>query len=373
MHSDGQCLPDRERYGKSGKEACMMKVSKKVIGKLEKCYSVAPLHYAGEDHVLVAAEKVNRCLLFDRDGNEEDVVWSEPGGVMTMVQVPGSDGQFLATHKFYSPNDSKEAQIVIVTPKAKGNWEVRTLVNLPHVHRFDILRRNGVSYLIACTLKSGHEYKDDWSMPGKVYAAVLPEDMSDVDEANPLKLKVIRDNMLKNHGYYRNLENGTEEAVISCDSGVFLFTPPENPKDEWEIRQLLDTAASDAVLVDLDGDGEEELAVLSPFHGPVIRFYKRGEHGFQCVYEYEKQAEFTHAIFGGTLCGRPAVVIGHRQGARNLLAFTWNAVEKRYEVQILDEDCGPANVMHYTHNGNDVIISTNREIDEIAMYTLSQE
>lgn len=350
-----------------------MKVEKKIISDLTKCYSIAPLRYKDSEHILVAAEKVERCLLFDLDGNQEETIWSEPGGVMTMVQVPGTDGQFLATQKFYSPNDSKEAKIVIVTPDLKGNWEVRTLAALPHVHRFDILVRGGVRWLIACALKSGHAYQDDWSMPGTVYAAVLPEDLSLYNEDNQLELTVIKDNMLKNHGYYRVMEEGVPTGLISCDSGVYQFIPPALAGEQWEIRHLLKEAASDAVLVDMDGDGEKELVVLSPFHGEHIYIYKKQNDVFKKVYQYEKPAEFTHSIFGGTLCGKPAAVIGHRQGERNLLAFTFDAECKDYRAQILDHDCGSANVYKYTKDGKDRIISTNREIDEVAIYTLEEE
>lgn len=347
-----------------------MQAEKKVIEHLTKCYSIAPLKFHGEDHFLVAAEKVDRCLLFDHEGRLEDTVWTGPGGVMTMVQVPDTNGQFLATHKFYSPNDSREAKIVIVTPVKKGDWEVRTLADLPHVHRFDILKRNGVCFLLACTLKSGHEFKEDWSSPGRVYAAVLPENLNDFDEEHQLNLTMIKDDMLKNHGYYRVEEEGVETGIISSDSGVYQFIPPSEKNGDWEIRKLLDTAASDAVLVDFDEDGEKELAVLSPFHGECITVYKKKEGRFLKVYEYEKPAEFIHAIYGGMLCGRPALVVGHRKGERNLLAFTWNKGTGQYECTVLDRDCGPANVFHYTKAGEDILISANREIDEIAMYTI---
>lgn len=350
-----------------------MKVNKKVISNLEKCYSVAPLLYEEKHHFLVAAEKTDRCILFDIDGNEVDTVWTQPGGVMSMVQVPGSNGQFLATHRFYSPNDSKEAKIVIVTPISKGNWEVKTLVELPHVHRFDIVNRNGVNYLIACALKSGHEFKEDWSMPGKVFAAVLPDDLSGFGDNNQLELKVLKDNMLKNHGYYRVNDEGIDTCVISADCGVFQFVPPKDSLGEWEIKELLSTPASDAVLVDMDGDGEKELAVLSPFHGDQISIYKQNNGTFEKIYDYEKPTEFTHAIYGGMLCGKPAIVIGHRKAERNLLVFTYNEVTKEYEVQVIDEDCGPANVYHYRKGDTDILIATNREIDEIAMYTLQAD
>lgn len=306
-----------------------MKVIKKVIANLTKCYSIAPLKYQGEDYFLVATEKMGRCILFDLEGNEVDTVWSEPGGAMSMVQITNSDGQFLSTHEFYSPNDSKNVKIVIVTPDAKGTWGVKTLAELPHIHRFDIINRNGVNYLIACTLKSGHAYKEDWSKPGKVYA-----------------------------------------AVISADCGVFQFIPPESPEHSWEIKQLLSTPASDAVLIDMDRDGEKELAVLSPFHGDQISIYKKADGNYKMDYAYEKKTEFTHAIYGGDLCGRPAVVIGHRKGNRDLLVFTYNAEEAKYSVEVIDRDCGSANVFHYVKDGKDIIISTNREIDEVAMYIL---
>ncbi len=346
-------------------------MKKTIMAELEKCYSVAPLYYQGKQHILVAAEKKDRCILFDINGKEETTVWEGPGGVMSMVQVPRTDGQFLATHKFYSPNDSKEAKIVIATPDNNGNWNIRTLVELPFVHRFDILSNNGENYLIACTLKSGHEYKDDWSNPGKVYAAKLPDDLSSFNDSYQLKLEVIKDGMLKNHGYYRIVEDGKASALVCSNNGVFRFYPPETLDGKWHEEKLLDQPASDAVLVDLDDDGKKELVVLSPFHGDEVSIYKETEGKYIKVFQYPEKVEFLHAIWSGEICQKTVVVLGHRKGARRLFALLYT--DGHYTFKTIDDDCGPANAYGYNCNGKDILITTNREINQIAMYAFTEE
>ena len=347
-----------------------MNVTKKVVGELEKCYALTMLHYHGHDHFLVAAEKVNQCRLYDLDGNQEEVLWSEPGGIMTMQQVPGSDGQFLSTRKFYSPNDSKNASIVVVTPMGKDDWEVRVLVKLPFVHRFDILQSGGKNYLIACCLKTDHEFKDDWRFPGRVCVAELPDDLSKFTYQNQLELTTIKEGMLKNHGYYRHVNpDGSTSSIVSCDNGVFHFFPPKTPSGDWTIEQLIDQPASDGLLLDIDNDGEEELCTIAPFHGDTINIYHKRNGKFELEYTYPEKLEFMHAIFGGMICGKPTWILGHRKGERYLLAFTHDG--KGYNAQVLDKGCGAANVLHYVHNGKDIIIATNREVNEIAMYELT--
>jgi len=352
-----------------------MRVRKTVLARLNKCYAIAPLNYQGKPRFLVASEKPDPCCLFDSDGMLKDVLWTGPGGVMTMVQVPGTDGQLLATAKFYSPDDSLDASLVVVTPKPDGRWDMRTLTPLPHVHRFDILSRNGVNWLIACTVKSGQDAPEgDWSYPGKVYAAVLPEDLSGFDRGHPLEMHVIRDGLHRNHGYTRCMCGGVPAGLIAADEGVFRITPPETPEGRWRIEQLLSSPTSDALLLDLDGDGQEELCTLSPFHGErVMIWHKSADDTYVPVWALPEDTPFSHAICGGCIAGVPTFVTGHRAGKKNLMAIRYDKAAGRYTVKILDEGRGPANVMHYVNDGGtDVLIAANRETDEVALYEITE-
>ena len=343
-----------------------MKVEKKKIADLTLCYCVTPLRYKGEEHFLVASEKAYACLLFDKYGNQVDKIWDEPGGTMSAVHVPGTDGAFLATHRMYSPDENKEATIVLCWPE-DGRWKVRTLAKLPGVHRFDILSRNGVHYLSACTIKSDDESEDDWRFPGKVWVCQLPQDLLRQPEGYMLPLEVLRDNQLKNHGYTRCENTG----IVTTEEGVFRFTPPAGPLDTWTVEQLLDEPTSDALLLDFDGDGERELLTLSPFHGDTLRVFKKTDGCYRQVFEYEKKLGFVHAICPAEINGKPLAVIGHRRGDRDLLAVRF--ADGAYRVEKLDHDVGPANALSAQVDGQTVVLSANREINEIAYYVITED
>ncbi len=354
-----------------------MKVEKKVIANLTKCYATTRLNYHGKSCFLVAAEKQDPCYLFAEDGTKLETVWEGPGGVMTMLQVPGSDGQFLATRKFYGPNDGADASIVIATPKAENDWEIRTLLRIPFVHRFGILNRAGVNYLIACCLKSGHEYKNGFRFPGEVYGAVLPKDLSAFNDENQLEMTLLQDEMLKNHGFSVFQHGGHDAALVGCEEGSFIFDPPMVPGGDWVITKVLDIPTSDSVLMDFDGDGKPELGVISGFHGNSLTIYHLNEHDhYVPQWKHpapEAETEMLHATWADTILGKPTWIVGWRKGTKDTIAITWDAEAGTYKTEYIDRNTGCANAMHFVNAaGQDVIVGTNREINEVALYTVTE-
>ncbi len=332
-----------------------MKYEKRVIGSLEKCYSVCRIEVDGTDHLLVAAEKQNACLMFSSSGDYEQTVWEGPGGVMTMTPVPGRQGQFLATHMFYSPNDSAHAKLVWAE-KTEECWKVSLLCELPFVHRFDVFESGGRTLVLACTLKSAHEYKNDWRSPGKLWAGVLPEKRGELMSMTP-----IAEGLSRNHGYTRSGGRG----IVSCDQGVFEVFPECGC---WKIRKLLDIPCSDAVKADLDGDGLDEIFAISPFHGDKITIWHEKENGYVKVYSHPCRLPFLHAITSGAVFGKTAVFVGAREGGRELLCFTY---EKGYRFETVDSGAGCANCMLFEKDGAPRLLAANRETDEIAVYDIS--
>jgi hypothetical protein len=70
---------------------------------------------------------------------------------MSIVPVPGREGEFLAVQGFYPGYDAAGTQVASAR-LIHDEWRVAPLFALPYLHRFDILERNGTRYLICCTL-----------------------------------------------------------------------------------------------------------------------------------------------------------------------------------------------------------------------------
>lgn len=347
-----------------------MKIQKKVIHRMNKCYSIAPLLLDGQQYFAVAAEKEGPCIVFDLDGKKTETVWEGPGGTMSMVQPPGYENCFFAIQQFYSPNDSKEARIVLATRQKANDWKVQTIVELPHVHRIDVIKSGKEYHMVAATICSGRDFIDDWSYPGKIFTCRLPGKYKENHVASSYNFVELMDGLTKNHGYWRaNGEDG-DIAYIASENGVFRLEPPSG-NGEWKINQIIDHPTSDMVFIDLDGDGKDEMVTIYPFHGNDIGIYKEFKGAYQLAYKLPVDFEFGHGIWIDYWYGIPTVVAGHRRGTKSLFAIQYDRGE--YKILPIDENVGPANVFSYTRNGLPHLVSANREADEVALYIINEK
>lgn len=390
----------------------MFCANKKVIGQLTKCYSVAKISDGGESKLLCAAEKQDPCYMFHVDGEKVDTLWEGPGGVMTLEQFPCEDETVvMATRKFYSPNDSADAKIVYYT-RDGGGWKERVLCDLPFVHRFGLLQRGGRRYLIACTLKSDHAFKNDWSCPGRVWVAELSGDIREYSAEQQLALTPLVSGLYHNHGFAKvTEEDGTVWALVGTDKGVLKVVPPAEAEGAWETELLLAEATSDMLYEDFDGDGKRELLVMAPFHGEKLAVFHEAGEGlaapvfgdapvtevtpgvqgvkvltadgakeisasskrFEKVWQYPEDMPFLHAIYTAGVAGKKLAIVGAREGKKELLALYYDSETKSYVTDVLDEGAGPANALFFTEDGRDMVLAANRETDEIALYEITMK
>ena len=157
-------------------------------------------------------------------------------------------------------------------------------------------------------------------------------------------------------------------AAVAAENGIFKVVPPAGRGGDWSVETLTEDAASDMTFADFDGDGEKEMLVMTPFHGDTVKIYKRVNGAYACVKTFEEKYEFAHGIWGTEIDGKGIAIVGHRKGKRDLLACKYDG--SSYVMEVLDEDVGPANVRCYAKGAKTGLVSTNREIDEIAFYEI---
>jgi hypothetical protein len=342
-----------------------MKIEKKFLTPMNRCYATSSILINNETNILLATEGEGSCYAYaGKDYETQKTVWDKPGGTMSIVPIPGTNGEFLAVQKFFKLFQWEEAIVVWVKPQSDGSFEVREILHLPYIHRFDLLTVGDKHYFLGCTLAESKETRDDWSKPGKIYVGELPSDWD-----QPLVLSVFRDGLYKNHGYSRLELNGLTHGLITSDEGAFIVTPPCPASEDWTIEQIMDWPISDISAIDIDSDGELEFATIEPWHGEHFRIYKKIDGKYTQIYEHPEISEFYHVVVGTTLRKTPVFIGGCRRGKMQLFYVHATSLNPLVLSAVtIEEGVGPSNVavLHEPHR--DVIISANREIAEAALY-----
>ena len=344
-----------------------MNITKQVLTTLNGCYAVNGLVLNGQQHIVLASEADGGSCLAWKAPNytESHTIWNGPGGTMSIVPIPGTDGEFLAVQKFFRMYDWEGAKIVHVRPTGPGTYDVKDVLPLPYVHRFDLLTVNGRNYFIACTLARRKKTAADWADPGSIW-------VGEYTAEGLVGLRVLKEGLTKNHGYSRQTIGGIMRGLVTCEEGAFEITPPTAPDADWTVRQFMDWPISDISAIDIDGDGELEFATIESFHGQYFRVYKMIDGKFEKIYEHTEVTEFYHVVVGATLAGKPVFVGGCRRGKQQLFYVHASRTDPlQLAAEIIDAGVGPSNACVLHEAGRDIIAVANRETDEAALYFVS--
>lgn len=342
-----------------------MKIEKKVLTSLHRCYATGSTIINGADKIIFATEGQGAAYMYSTDDFHQSTIWDNPGGTMSIVPVPDKNGDFLAVQNFFPTFDSAEATIVWAHLEDNEQWSIKTILHLPYVHRFDIITgEDGTHYFIGCTLCTSKTDKNDWSDPGRIYVGKLPDDLN-----TPIKLNIIKGNLLRNHGYSHTIWNNKMAGMITAENGVFAVTPPAKFGEDWSIEQINDIPTSDIAVGDIDNDGIDELITIEPFHGNRFVIRHKSEEGYKPVYEYPEPMEFGHVVWTGKLRGIPTIIGGQRRNSKDLFYIQYK--NGQYIKTTIDEGIGPSNVYVLNKKNHDIIISANREIGEAVIYIVT--
>jgi len=340
----------------------MSEFRKERVLEIELGYSVAALELDGTTCLGVGREERGSSFILPAPTFEPVQFCDGPGGMMSLVPVPGSTTDLVSIMGLFPPFISDGAGVFLHRPVGPihGEWEQFKLFDLPFAHRMAFLRNEGRCFLLTASVSRHKENPSDWEQPGDVYVAEFTDDAE-----NGLEITPVLKDITRNHGMLKTIRNGREVLLVTGAEGMFEIAPDQG---DWSTEQLLDIEISEVALIDLDGDGQEEMVTIEPFHGDTLRVYRRNGHGWEPV--YDSPLSFGHGLWSGTLGGRPAVAVGSRGDGKELLLFRPGTTEPlQLERTVVEAGAGPTNLTSLSYDGVDYLISSNPGFSEVARYT----
>ena len=347
-----------------------MTFDKRRLAGAEMGYAVDRKRIAGELRPIVASEAQGPAVVFEGPDLEPRVLATEPGGTMGFAEVPGRDDALFVITGFYPVFKAESAGIHLyrATDGLARPWSGERVIDLPFVHRILTVSGGGRDYLVAATVCGGKDRADDWSRPGTVFVYEIGGGLD-----GPWTARPVLESIHRNHGLGTGVVDEVASVLVSGTEGVFaLALPGETDGDgkavePWRAVRLIDHEVSELGLIDLDGDGEDELVTVEPFHGDELSAYKRGASGWGKVYSSE--LAFGHGLTVGRLNGEPVAVVGNRAGSKDLVCFRVASTDPlRLEPVVVDHGAATAGTTITPTARGDAIVSSNPEFAEYALY-----
>jgi len=324
------------------------------------CYrSIVPyaVSLSKEKCFVASEERQQPGIAVDMIAGVQETLWTAPGGCMNVVADLCNPDVLWSIQGFYPVFDSEHA-VIVRHEKIGGEWASKVMTHLPYAHRIALYLYEGRQYLIACQLCGSKAFRDDWSSPGAVYVAC-----TDCSDGLPLRFVPVLEGLTKNHGLTGYPERGF--FLVSCEQGVYrLWINTEAP---WA-EKLLDIESSEALLVDINGDGEDELITVNGFHGDHvnIRNLRTGEilaHIPAC---------FCHVLDVAFLDGQKAQLTANRGGEKELMLHIPKVKgdELSFSSVVVDREAGATQATCLTLPHALSIYSANHDQNELALYEI---
>ena len=335
-------------------------MQKKVILNIKSVYTANAFPVGEDFYVGAGSETTPAVYLHDLASGESSLVSGCPGGVMSFVPLPDHPDQFYSIMGLFPPFVGADAGVFRHTRSADG-WKTEKAMELPFAHRCDIINQDGKNYLFAASCSKFKANPADWSNAGEIYLIRFDEN------GEPQSPELVFGSLFRNHGMLKAKVGDIERILVSGAEGIFYFDGLGEGK--CEVKQIFDHEVSEFGIIDLDGDGEDELVTIEPFHGNTFNMYKRC--GEKWELKYQDELWFGHGLSCGMFNGKAIAMVGNRRGPLTLNMYQAEDLSAGKVIrETLEEEAGPTQTQVFTANGKDYILSANQLKDEVALYYL---
>lgn len=335
------------------------------LAEISRCYTVTAATIDKNSAFIFSSDgKEAQGIAFHGDNfSEKEIIWEGAGGCMSIREISNKENELLVLLEFYlgtSPSFSK----IVWFKKQNNLWYSKDLYHIPFMHRMDLLEVQDKNYVVCATISHFKFEKEDWNLPGAIYAFELPSNFEDNFDINPI---LIHEGLYKNHGYFKDDEN----AYFSGDEGVFKLLTPNGDISTWTVEQIYNQPTSDIILIDINNDGTKELVVIDEFHGNQLRILELNlnNNQYETAYTYTDGAEVIHGLSSLVIGGKNTLVVSVRKGTAELFIVQYS--NYKYKKTLIDAGFGPINITTSIINNVPVIATANHTSNLASLYILN--